>query len=473
MKDSNPPTSSVAQLPPLEELNYTFKQWVPAAITLQVQEYRMVDHVEFSSPTLIEDILSFWRATATQRFGFLIGRYLPYDKVPMGIKAVVEAIHEIPQEGEIDGLNLGLPWDDDERINEMANDQGLQVLGMIFTDLNQPKDSASPLCKRHADSYFLSSLEMVFASKMQNLHKLSTKFSKSGKFQSRFITCVLSGTPEGGVDVSAYQVSDQAMALVEADIVEPSVEPNTVRLKESIPGRYVPDVFYRYKNEYNIDVKRNARPCFPVEYLLVNVSHGFPNDSSNALFKSNKFPIENRPGLHDQSLDRLIKILLPIVKTLNGIHFSENDDQDVLINNDKNNIEDLKNNLSDWHLVNYLELSGIFSRDESKLCLSVAVNKDDESLKKFINCEGWKNLMAFVREEETNNQLRSVNNNGNVVDDDIPADVLAESEAIAQREGRDQREQREQEQRGVEISSEDRIAIENVSNFKIIYIYMY
>ena len=179
MKDSNPPTSSVAQLPPLEELNYTFKQWVPAAITLQVQEYRMVDHVEFSSPTLIEDILSFWRATATQRFGFLIGRYLPYDKVPMGIKAVVEAIHEIPQEGEIDGLNLGLPWDDDERINEMANDQGLQVLGMIFTDLNQPKDSASPLCKRHADSYFLSSLEMVFASKMQNLHKLSTKFSKS------------------------------------------------------------------------------------------------------------------------------------------------------------------------------------------------------------------------------------------------------------------------------------------------------
>lgn len=397
LKDSNPPASSVAQLPPLEELDYKYKQWVPTAITLQVQEYRMVDHVEFASPGLVEGLLNFWRASGLQRFGILLGKYAPYDAVPMGIKAVVEAVHEIPQEGEVDGLTLGLPWEDQERVVELAQSAGLEVLGMIYSDLSQPPDAQSPLCKRHKDSFFLSSLELCFAGHSQNQHKLSTTQSKSGRFNSRFITCVLSGTQDGGIDISAFQISDQGMALVDADIIEPSVEPSTLRMKESKPGKYIPDVFYRYKNEYGIDVKKNAKPCFPVEYLLVNLTHGFPNQS-NPVFRNSVFPIENRQGFQDQSVNKLIAALLPIVAESTGLGFHNPDDVDLgSISNDKK--ESLCDFFNDWHLIAFLEPSGMFSRDESKLALRTGIIRDQRDLEKLLRSGSWLNLMAIAREQ--------------------------------------------------------------------------
>ena len=89
------------------------------------------------------------------------------------------------------------------------------------------------------------------------------------------VTAVLTGTEEGGIDVAAYQVSEQACAMVEADMIEASVDPGIVRVKEEDrsedSARYIPDVFFRYKNEYGLEVKKTAKPAFPVEYLIVNV----------------------------------------------------------------------------------------------------------------------------------------------------------------------------------------------------------
>jgi nuclear protein localization protein 4 len=84
---------------------------------------------------------------------------------------------------------------------------------------------------------------------------------------------VLSGTPDGGIDLACYMVSEQACAMVDADMIEATVDPSTVRMKSEAEGegRYVPDAFFTYKNEYGIQVKETAKPCFPVEYLLVNV----------------------------------------------------------------------------------------------------------------------------------------------------------------------------------------------------------
>lgn len=288
-------TSSAASLPPLIPLSYKVKTpcpsgghppWPagictgcqPSAITLQPQPFRMVDHLEFADRDMIDRFLHAWRSTATQRFGWLIGRYARYDEVPMGVKAVVEAIHEPSQEGEVDGLSLGLPWEDETRIRNLACSASspLMIVGQIFTDLTpDSKDKTKLIYKRHKSSYFLSSLETIWAAAQQLHHPTPTRSSPTGSFSSRLVTAVLSGTEEGGVDVQAYQVSEQACAMVDADMIEPSVEPGIVRVKEEDrdmdTARYVPDVFFRYKNEYGLEVKKSAKPCFPVEYLIVNV----------------------------------------------------------------------------------------------------------------------------------------------------------------------------------------------------------
>lgn len=77
------------------------------------------------------------------------------------------------------------------------------------------------------------------------------------------------------MDISSFQISEQGCAMVAADMIEATIVPGAMRVKEESrePGhsRYVPDVFYREKNEYGLDVKHSAKPTFPVEYLLVNV----------------------------------------------------------------------------------------------------------------------------------------------------------------------------------------------------------
>lgn len=250
----------------------------PSAITLASQPFRMVDHLEIASTDIIDRFLQAWRKTGLQRFGWLVGRYEPYDKVPMGVKAVVEAIHEPPQQGELDGLTLGLPWEDEPRIRTLgaAAAAPLTIVGYIFTDLDPtPEDRTKNVYKRHPGSFFLSSLEAIFAATMQKENPTASRSSPTGQFASRLVTAVLTATADGQVDVAAYQVSEQAVAMVDADMIEASVDPGIVRVKEEDrtqgSARYVPDVFFTYKNEYGLEVKKSAKPCFPVEYLMINV----------------------------------------------------------------------------------------------------------------------------------------------------------------------------------------------------------
>lgn len=340
----------------------------PAPITLQQQAFRMVDHVEFADHSLLNDFIDAWRHTGMQRYGVFYGRYEPYDKVPLGIKAVVEAIYEPPQVCELDGITL-LDWKEQAVVDSAAQSLGLYQVGIVFTDLTDARQGdGSVLCKRHKDSFFLSCVEVLMASRNQALHPNITKHSESGTFSSKFVTCVITGNVEGEIEPRVYQVSASAEGLVKADDINASTHPNMVCVKETQGKRYVPEIFYSRINEYGLEVKENAKPAFPADFLLVTLLDSFPL-TPTPMFRQN-FPIENRDYIGN--LQNLMAV------------------KDALI------LDELGIMLSDFHLIVYLMKMEVLSKDELELLMQYVREKKDDDLQLLVKSDGWMTLLTIL-----------------------------------------------------------------------------
>lgn len=344
----------------------------PSAITLQRQEFRMVDHVEFVNSEIVNDFINCWRLSGGQRIGLLLGKYARYDKIPLGIKCSVEAIYEFPQIDKDDGIILQ-NWEDEDKVLELSRSLGLQPVGIIFTDLSDSgRGDGSVICKRHVNSFFLSSLEILFAVKWQLKFANRCKWSETGEFSSKFVTCVVSGNTNGEIEVNAYQASEAAEALVKADLISPSTHPDQMFIKETTDKRYVPDIFYQKINEYGLQVKHNAKPSFPVEFLVVSLTHGFPDQEKN---NTKPFTVENRAYIGQTATIASLQNHF-----VSG--FSTSPDPAIFLYE-----------LSNWHLLYYIlyQLDVLSPTEKDAVCGAVASQNGNLAATVAVQA-GWKTL---------------------------------------------------------------------------------
>lgn len=350
----------------------------PSAVMLNRQTYRHVDNIMFENPVIMDRFLNYWRTTGCQRLGYLYGKYEKHENVPLGLRATVAAIYEPPQDSSRDKIQLK---DDpfEEIVELLASNLGLRKVGWIITDLI-PDENISGQVKylRHAETHFLTAQECIMAADFQNKYPNHCRDSSKGKFGSKFVTVVVSGHEDKHIHYDGWQVSNQCMALVRDECLVPTLDdPALGYIKESSSEQYVPDVFYKEKDEYKNEVTKDSRPM-PMEYFLIEVPAAFPLEPVNTFIgvSSNPFPIENRVQIGEtQNFEVFMKY---VTKITSG-------DANVM------------NGFLDFHFLIYLMTNEMISLKHkmSELCKAL-ISRDAAQFHHWLESDEWKTIEQMI-----------------------------------------------------------------------------
>lgn len=356
----------------------------PNAVTLNRQTYRHLDFIEFENHELMDRFLNYWRNSGgNQRIGLMYGRYEFHKEVPLGIKAVVCAIYEPPQDSTRDRVTL-LEDKNKDIVDSVATKLGLQCVGWIFTDLVQDKATGLQKNIRNINSHFLSAEECIMAANFQNNHPNPCRLSSEGHFGSKFGTVVITGDANNQIMPEAYQVSNQCMALVADNCLLPTVDcPELGYIRESSNTVYVPDVFYKEKDSYGNEITKLGRPL-PVEYLFVDMPSAFPVDPKYTFSQTStfKFPIENRDAIQEsQNFDRFAYYIA------------------------KFNKKDLFEAFADFHLLIYMNVCEILNlKNQMDPLLTAIKTQDKDMLYNWTKSEAWGTVELLVSDYDTSSE---------------------------------------------------------------------
>lgn len=164
------------------------------------------------------------------------------------------------------------------------------------------------------------------------------------------------------------------MALVASESVVPTEDPSLVQvvLPDPESGRIIPDVYFTFVNKYGTKVKERARPNFPVEFLLVKLTDGFPKEAHPLLNANPTFPVEHREGppVHMRAL---------------YAHF-------------KAHGNDVMRALSDFHALLFIAENNLFdmTRDFATLCEAVR-DRDAAKMEAVKGTDSWKTMTMVMQ----------------------------------------------------------------------------
>lgn len=254
---------------------------IPPLVVVNRQEYRHVDFASFMNYKEMANLIHYWMENINQRIAHVYGYYAEDPVYNKGVRAVIEALYEPPQENH---LNNSLIMDDafEVHVEMIASALGLERVGWLFTTYER--------------DVFLTSQEVIQAAKYQEMFKIRHPI---GIDVSKQITIVLrcDAANNNQVTPEVYMVSDECQSLVRDQLIEEPDNPKTLKIKQAKDHSFTTKFFYQGKTVEEIEL----------DFFIVNVAHGQPKNTVHNVLDNTDFPVANREN--SQTLENLRKYL--------------------------------------------------------------------------------------------------------------------------------------------------------------------